>query len=97
MSECAMQDPTYQAPPRFPVNMTIAERLALEPKGYEPVQHQGTGVSAEEALYTSCLLPIETAVDYLGRTTISADVIRRGWEAICERIRLEEIANEGTS
>lgn len=80
----------YRQPPRFPASMTLAERIALEPEGYEPVKHRNTAVNAEEAFYESHLLPIEEALDTLGAGSTSADVVRRGWAAILLRGELEE-------
>lgn len=56
---------------------------------YEPTRHEGTGVDEEEALYRSFLLPIEDACQKL-RGSIMEDVVRRGWEGIQERKRIEE-------
>ncbi|MCJ1429442.1 hypothetical protein MMC29_007356, partial [Sticta canariensis] len=58
----------YQAPPRYPDHLTITQRIALEPEGYQPVRHENTAANAEEALYESHLLPIETAVKKLEGT-----------------------------
>lgn len=93
--EASLQDQTaaqgnaYQYPPKYPGNLTVAERVNLEPEGYEPVRHENTGVDAEEALYESYLLPVGEAIEKLGRS-VSADVIRRGWAAICLRHEMEE-------
>lgn len=57
----------YQSPPRFPSDMTLAERIALEPEGYQPIRHANTAVDADEALYESFLLPIDEAVQKLKR------------------------------
>lgn len=85
----------YQQPPRFPLDMTIAQREALEPPGYHPIKHPNTAVNDEEALYESHLLPVDVAIRKL-RGTISADVVRRGWTAICQRRDLEEkVSNSG--
>lgn len=97
--ESSLQDQTvaqqnaYQYPPKYPANLTLAERIKLEPEGYEPVRHENTGVDAEEALYESYLLPVERAIEKLGRS-ISADVIRKGWAAICLRREMEERGTE---
>ncbi|KAL8938486.1 MAG: hypothetical protein Q9216_003876, partial [Gyalolechia sp. 2 TL-2023] len=80
---------SYQIPTPFPRDMTLNERLALEGKEYEPVRHQDTGVDEEERLYESYLLPVEEAVEKL-RGTVMADVVRRGWQGICERREMEE-------
>lgn len=82
----------YQQPPRFPTDMTFAGRIALEPEGYQPVRHANTAVNAEEALYESCLLPVDEAIHKL-EGTISADVVRRGWAAICLRREMEDTSD----
>lgn len=60
-----------------------------ERKAYEPLKHIGTGVDEEEALYESYLLPIAEARKKLNGT-IMADVVRRSWEAIELRMRIEQ-------
>lgn len=90
-SQAEAQSMAYQVPPRFPEDMPLAARTAHEPKGYEPVRHENTGVNAEEALYASYLLPIPEAMEKL-RGTIMADVIRRGWNGIQKRREIEEKA-----
>ena len=82
---------TYQVPPRFPSDMPLAARIAQEPKGYEPIRHENTGVDAEEALYASYLLPISEALEKL-KGTIMADVVRKGWKGIQMRQEIEEKA-----
>lgn len=79
----------YQPPPPYPANLTLRERIKLEPEGYEPPRHANTGVDEEELLYESYLLPIEDARSRLGNS-ISADVVRVGWDAICRRMEFEE-------
>ncbi|KAL8943337.1 MAG: hypothetical protein Q9211_001014, partial [Gyalolechia sp. 1 TL-2023] len=79
----------YQITPPFPRDMTLKERIAAEGEGYEPVRHQNTGVNEEEQLYESYLLPIEEAVEKL-RGTVMADVVRKGWQGVCERREMEE-------
>lgn len=61
----------------------------MEPKGWEPVRHENTGVDAEEALYLSYLVPVAEAREKL-RGSIMADVVRKGWEGICERLKMED-------
>ena len=78
----------YQYPPKFDTKMTLKERTMRE-EGYEPIRHYNTGVDAEEALYESSLMPVEEAVEKLGRG-ISADVVRKGWEAILLRHEMED-------
>ncbi|KAI9747984.1 MAG: hypothetical protein M4579_007342 [Chaenotheca gracillima] len=80
--------PAYQYPVKYPFELTLAARQALEPEGYEPVRHPNTGVDDEEALYESKLLPIEKALELL-RGTIQEDVIRTGWSAIRQRFDIE--------
>lgn len=80
----------YRAPPAFELGMTLRKRFQMEEKGYEPVRHEGTGVDEEEALYESSLVGIDEAIEKLGRGSVSADVVRRGWEAVCRRCSMEE-------
>ena len=89
----ATQPPSaaYQAPPPYPDGLTLAQRIALEPQGYRPVHHENTATEADEALYESHLLPVETAMKTL-EGTVSADVVRRGWAAICLRREMEDRA-----
>jgi len=75
----------YQYPPAFPRGLTLAERCAMEPRGYEPPRHKGTGVDDEEALYESYLLDVEEAREKLRGSTME-DVIAKGWEGIMMRL-----------
>jgi len=77
----------YQYPPPFPLTLTLADRLKMEPKGYVPPRHENTSADEEEALYESSLLPIEEAREKL-RGTMHEDVVRRGWEAIQMRMSM---------
>lgn len=70
--------------------MTLIQRIALEPEGYEPTRHENTGMDADEALYESILLPVESAIEKLEGSSVSADVVRRGWAAICFRREMED-------
>ena len=79
---------SYQYPPKYPSDLTLPERVKLEPEGFEPVRHLNTGVNAEEALYQSFLLPIEEAMEHL-RGSVQEDVVRGGWEAIVQRWSME--------
>ena len=88
-AQTTTQGNAYQYPPAFPTDLTLKERMKLEPAGYEPVRHENTGVDAEEALYESYLLPVEEAIKKLGGG-VSADVVRKGWAAICLRSKIEE-------
>jgi hypothetical protein len=81
----------YKPPPPYPVGLTLKERVAMEPEGYEPVHHEGTGVDEEEQAYKSHLVSIEEAMQLLGGTdSVMADVVRRGWEGIEQRRSMEE-------
>ncbi|KAF6222727.1 hypothetical protein HO133_000774 [Letharia lupina] len=83
------QGMAYQYPPKFSPEMTLKERMEMEREGYEPIRHENTGVDAEEALYESYLMPVEEAIEKLGRG-ISADVVRKGWEAIQLKHKMED-------
>ena len=78
----------YQYPPKFEANMTLKERTDME-DAYEPIRHENTGVDADEALYESYLMPIDEAIGKLGGQ-VSADVVRKGWEAINLRKKMED-------
>ena len=82
------QGMAYQYPPKFEPTLTLKERMGIE-DGYEPIRHENTGVDAEEALYESYLMPVEEAIEKLGRG-ISADVVRKGWDAIQLRHKMED-------
>ena len=82
------QGMAYQYPPKFDVSMTLKERVAIE-EGYQPVRHENTGVNADEALYESYLMSVDEAIGKLGRG-VSADVVRKGWEAIQLRQKMED-------
>ena len=90
-SQMQAQNVAYQVPPRHPADMTLAARVTQEPRGYEPIRHENTGVDADEALYASYLLSIPEAIEKL-KGTIMADVIRRGWKGIQMRREIEEKA-----
>ena len=81
----------YKQPPAYPPTLTLRERLAMEPEGYEPVHHEGTGVDEEEATYKSYLVTVEEAVKKLGRNGVMADVVLRGWKGIQDRFAMEEM------
>ncbi|KAF2744893.1 hypothetical protein M011DRAFT_372905, partial [Sporormia fimetaria CBS 119925] len=80
----------YKPPPPFPRDITLRERTKMEPEGYEPKRHENTGVDEEERAYQSFLVSVEEAITKLGKRGVLADVVRRGWEGICERMRMEE-------
>ena len=83
----------YKPPPAYPPGLTLKQRLELDPDGYEPIKHEGTGVDEEEAQYKSYLVGIDEAVKKLGRNGVMAEVVLRGWQGIQDRMRLEEIVN----
>ena len=83
----------YKPPPPYPHDLKLRDRIKMEPKGYEPVHHEGTGVDAEEQTYKSYLMPIEEAVKKLGKDGVMADVVRRGWKWIQERYSSEELTD----
>ena len=80
----------YQEPPPFGKDLTIRQRIAAEPEGYAPKRHESTGVDEEEAHYSSALYTVEEAIGKLGRQSVSADVVRKGWQAIKRRIEIED-------
>lgn len=86
----------YKPPPAYPHNLTLKERVAMEPEGYEPLHHEGTGVDEEEATYESHLLSIDQAVEKLGRNGVMADVVMRGWNGIKDRFAMEEAHDVST-
>ena len=84
-------DEPYKPPPAYPTGLTLKERISMEPEGYEPVHHEGTGVDEEEQAYESHLVSVEEAMRLLGGTSsVMADVVRRGWEGIQRRQEMEE-------
>ncbi|TID12870.1 Protein btn-1 [Venturia nashicola] len=81
----------YQEPPPYPADLLMVDRLALEPDGYEPTRYENTGVDSDEANYMSYLLPIEEAIQNLGKN-IMGEVIAVGWERIQARLAAESDA-----
>jgi hypothetical protein len=57
-------------------------------KIYEPQRHEGTGVDEEELGYESALMSVDEAIEVLGGS-MSADVVKRAWEAVCLRRSME--------
>ena len=78
----------YQYPPKFEPGRTMKERTESE-EGYQPIRHANTGVNADEALYESYLMPVDEAIATLGKG-VSADVVRKGWQAIQLRQQMED-------
>jgi 8-oxo-dGTP pyrophosphatase MutT (NUDIX family) len=81
----------FVSPEHFPENMTLKQREALDTREgriYEPKRHEGTGVDEDEAFYVGMLVGVEEAMRLLGGT--SADVVRRAWEGVCSRRKMEE-------
>jgi 8-oxo-dGTP pyrophosphatase MutT (NUDIX family) len=83
---------TYKPPPPFPKDLTILDRINLEPEGYEPLHHENTGVDEDEKRYESYLVSAEEAITKLGRNSVMADVVRQGWDGIQNRIAIENAA-----
>jgi hypothetical protein len=81
----------YKPPPPYPRDLKLRDRIAMEPDGYEPLHHEGTGVDEEEQTYQSYLVPVEEATIKLGAKSVMADVVKRGWEGIQQRLALEEV------
>ncbi|KAF2477031.1 uncharacterized protein BDR25DRAFT_300121 [Lindgomyces ingoldianus] len=84
----------YKPPPSFPHDLKLRDRIKMEPKDYEPMHHEGTGVDAEEQTYESHLLPVGEAVEKLGKNGIMADVVLRGWKGIQERFAAEGFVDD---
>ena len=82
----------YKPPPPYPHNLSLKERIKQEPEGYEPVKHEGTGVDEEEQQYQSFLVSVEEAVEKLGRGSVMADVVLKGWKGIQDRFAMEDAA-----
>jgi hypothetical protein len=81
----------FAKPEAFPKNMTLKQRERLDMRDgdiYEPKRHEGTGVDEEEAFYVGMLVEVQEAMRLLGGT--SADVVRRAWEGVCLRRKMEE-------
>ena len=86
----------YKPPPPFPRTLSLRDRIKLEPEGYEPLHHEGTGVDEEEQTYESYLVPVEEAVKKLGRNGVMADVVLKGWKGIQDRLAIEDAATSNT-
>ncbi|OCK78608.1 hypothetical protein K432DRAFT_406303 [Lepidopterella palustris CBS 459.81] len=86
----------YEMAPRFPSDLKLRDRVLMEPKGYEPVHHKNTGVNADELAYESYLLPIKEAIQLLGSRGVMADVVRKGWQGICQRWADEESVEDSS-
>lgn len=81
----------YRPPPPFPKDLKLRDRVKMEPEGYEPRHHKDTGVDEEELGYQSFLVPVDEAVKKLGKKSVMADVVLRGWKGIQERFAMEEV------
>lgn len=84
-------DEAYKPPPPYPKDLKLQDRVNMEPEGYEPLHHEGTGVDAEEQTYKSHLLPVTEAIEKLGKKSVMADVVLKGWKGIQDRFALEEV------
>lgn len=88
--QSSMAGAVYKYPPPYPRELKLRNRVAMEPEGWTPRRHNGTGVSAEEALYESALVPVEEALEKLEQIPYMQFVVRAGWEAIVLRMKMEE-------
>jgi hypothetical protein len=82
----------YKPPPAYPRNLTLLDRIGLEPAGYEPLHHENTGVDELEVTFESHLLSVDEAVAKLGKNSVMADVVLKGWEGIQNRLAIEAAA-----
>ncbi|KAF1936835.1 hypothetical protein EJ02DRAFT_459201 [Clathrospora elynae] len=82
----------YKPPPTYPRNLSLRDRIKMEPDGYQPLHHENTGVDAEEQTYKSYLVSVDDAVTRLGESTVSADVVLKGWKGIQDRFAMEHAA-----
>jgi hypothetical protein len=84
----------FAKPESFSETMSLNERERLDMREggiYEPKRHEGTGVDEDEAFYVGMLVGVDEAMRLLGGT--SADVVRRAWEGVCLRRKMEEKMN----
>ncbi|KAF2433065.1 hypothetical protein EJ08DRAFT_88031 [Tothia fuscella] len=80
----------YQQPPPYPADLRLVDRLDMELDDYEPPRYEGTGVDADELLYTARLVPVEEAMGKLGREGVMGKVIGIGWDLIQKRLGKEK-------
>ncbi|KAF4539775.1 Nudix domain-containing protein [Lasiodiplodia theobromae] len=83
--------PDAAAPGEEPTSLLA--RVRAEPPDYQPRRWEGTGVDEEELLYESFLVPVQEAGRKLGGG-VMAEVVRRGWEGVVERMALERAVEE---
>ncbi|KAF1985300.1 hypothetical protein K402DRAFT_334848 [Aulographum hederae CBS 113979] len=86
----APQKPYFE-PNIYPSGLTLRQRMAMEPVGYEPPRHEGTGVDPSEMWYTSALIPVDQIGEKLGQG-VEAEVAKAGWRAILKRVEMEQAA-----
>lgn len=86
----------YQEPPRYPEDLRLLDRIAMESDDHEPTRYANTGVDSEEALYTSELLPVKEAIVKLGHNSM-AEVVTIGWNRIQARLEAETTQQASTS
>ena len=79
---------TFAIPP-YPQDLTLEERIKLEPEGWEPTRVEGTGVDEDEAMYVSYLLSVPQALERL-KGSLSASVVSKGLELIHLRKQMEK-------
>ncbi|KAI4721074.1 hypothetical protein E4T48_02651 [Aureobasidium sp. EXF-10727] len=90
LNAAALSGEGFVVPEVFHEDVTLRERELLDARedgAYEPKRHEGTGVDEDEAFYVGQLVSVEEAIRLLGGT--SADVVRRAWEGICLRRKME--------
>jgi hypothetical protein len=80
----------YKPPPPYPQGLLLRDRVKMEPEGYEPLHHEGTVGDEDERAYESELVSVEEAVRRLGKNSVSADVVLRGWKGIQDRFAMED-------
>lgn len=96
------QQQVYRPPAPYPKDLAIKARIAQDaishgegtPAIYEPFHHENTAQDEEEMCYRSHLLSIADARRVL-KGSVMEDVVRRGWEGIQLRMKMEEEAGEG--
>ena len=94
------RSPIYRPPPGFPEGLTLKRRIAMDnvvgedgqQAIYEPIHIPGTAQNDEERMYESHFLTIADARRKL-KGSVMEDVVRRGWDAVQLRMRMEEINN----
>ena len=87
----------YRPPPPYPKGLTLKERIARDSitnsdgtaATYQPVWHDDTAQDEDEMCYRSFFMTVEEARTVL-KGSVMEDVVRRGWEGIQLRMKMEE-------